>query len=123
MKGLLAIASGAALVLVSAPAVARHHGHDARHGHGGHRYGGHRYGERYEHHHGHAYRHYYRHHARYRIGYRFGPRYRYTVYTALPRTYVVRYHLRPRYRYVYTGGYIYVVDPVTWTVIRILNAY
>ena len=63
------------------------------------------------------------HHQAYRVGYKFGPRYRYTAYSALPRTYVTRYRLAPRYRYVYNGGYIYVVDPATYAVIRILNAF
>ena len=44
-------------------------------------------------------------------GYRFGPRYSYTSYNSLPRTYVSRYRLGPRYRYVYTDGYIYQVVP------------
>jgi hypothetical protein len=59
----------------------------------------------------------------YRVGYRFGPRYGYTAYGALPRTYVTRYRLSPRYRYVYTNGYIYQVDPVTYAITRILNAF
>ena len=58
----------------------------------------------------------------YRMGYRFGPRYSYTAYGALPRTYVTRYHLSPRYRYVYRDNYIYVVDPTTYAITRILNA-
>ena len=44
-------------------------------------------------------------------GYRFGPRYSYTSYRALPRTYVSRYDLDPDYRYVYSDNYIYVVNP------------
>jgi len=59
----------------------------------------------------------------YRMGYVFGPRYGYTAYDALPRTYVTRYHLAPRYRYVYQNGYIYQVDPTTYAVMRILNAF
>jgi hypothetical protein len=59
----------------------------------------------------------------YRMGYVFGPRYGYTAYGALPRTYVTRYHLAPRYRYVYQNGYIYQVDPTTYAVMRILNAF
>jgi hypothetical protein len=60
---------------------------------------------------------------RYTVGYVFGPRYGYTAYSALPRTYVTRYRLAPRYRYVYNGGYIYVVDPRTYAILRILNAF
>jgi Ni/Co efflux regulator RcnB len=59
---------------------------------------------------------------RYRVGYVFGPNYSYTSYRALPRRYVTRYRLAPRYRYVYNGGYIYVVDPRTYAIVRILNA-
>ena len=59
----------------------------------------------------------------YRRGYVFSPRYGYTAYDALPRTYVTRYHLAPRYRYVYQKGYIYQVDPTTYAVMRILNAF
>lgn len=90
-----------------------------------------------------AARHHYRHHARtcvrmhhghctayaavrtrhaYRVGYVFGPTYGYTAYSALPQPYVVRYHLSPDYRYVYSGNTIYVVDPATYAITRILNA-
>ena len=65
-------------------------------------------------------------HARrhaYDVGYRFGPSYGYTTYGALPRTYVTRYRLSPRYRYVYRDNYIYQVDPATYAVMRILNAF
>ena len=63
------------------------------------------------------------HPARYRVGYRFGPSYGYTSYSAIPRTYVSRYNLSPNYRYVYNpGGPVYVVDPATYAITRILNA-
>ena len=62
-------------------------------------------------------------HQAYRMGYRFGPNYDYTAYSALPHTYVTRYHLGPSYRYVYQNGYIYVVDPTTYAITRILNAF
>jgi hypothetical protein len=58
----------------------------------------------------------------YRVGYRFGPDYRYTAYSALPRTYVTRYRLSPNQRYVYRGNTIYVVDPATYAVTRVLNS-
>jgi hypothetical protein len=61
-------------------------------------------------------------HDRWRVGYRFGPDYSYTSYNAIPRTYVSRYNLNPRYRYVYqSGGPVYVVDPTTYAITRILN--
>jgi hypothetical protein len=61
-------------------------------------------------------------HGRYRVGYVFGPDYSYTTYSALPQPYVTRYHLSPDYRYVYRDNYIYVVDPTTYAITRILNA-
>jgi hypothetical protein len=61
-------------------------------------------------------------HNRYRVGYVFGPSYSYTEYSALPPVYVRRYDLTPRYRYVYRDNYIYVVDPTTYAITRILNA-
>jgi len=61
-------------------------------------------------------------HNRYRVGYVFGPSYTYTYLCALPPPYVTRYHLTPDYRYVYRDNYIYVVDPTTYAVTRILNA-
>ena len=61
-------------------------------------------------------------HAAWRSGYRFGPRYSYTAYDALPRTYVQRYDLNPDYRYVYRDNYIYVVNPRTYAVERIIDA-
>ena len=60
--------------------------------------------------------------TRYRVGYRFGPNYGYTAYSALPPTYVRRYRLNRDDRYVYSNGNIYVVDPTTYAVTRVLNA-
>jgi hypothetical protein len=62
-----------------------------------------------------------RHGMRYRTGYVFGPDYSYTAYSSLPQPYVTRYHLSPDYRYVYSGNTIYVVDPTTYAITRILN--
>ena len=50
------------------------------------------------------------------------PAIRYTSYRALPRTYVSRYDLSPNYRYVYQDNYIYVVNPRTYAVERIIDA-
>lgn len=61
--------------------------------------------------------------AAWRMGHVFGPNYGYTAYNALPHPYVVRYHLNPDYRYVYNNGYIYVVDPTTYAITRILQAF
>jgi hypothetical protein len=60
--------------------------------------------------------------AKWRVGHRFGPRYAYTSFGRIPRTYVVRYDLSPRYRYVYADNYIYVVDPKTYAIERIIYA-
>jgi len=63
-----------------------------------------------------------RRHAMWNTGYRFGPRYGYTSYRTLPRTYVRQYDLSPRYRYVYRDNYIYQVDPTTYAVTRVIDA-
>lgn len=60
--------------------------------------------------------------ALYRVGYRFTPRYAYTPYNSLPRTYVSRYNLNSNSRYVYRDNYIYVVNPRTNAVERIISA-
>jgi hypothetical protein len=61
-------------------------------------------------------------HAMWTTGYRFGPRYAYTSYRMLPRTYVSRYDLNPDYRYVYRDNYIYVVNPRTYAIERVIDA-
>lgn len=120
MKLHIALAGALSVALFATPAMsARHYGHHTGH-HSGHHAGhhsGHHYGRHYGHHYGHQYR-----HNRYRVGYVFGPSYGYTAYSALPQPYVTRYHLSPDYRYVYSGNTIYVVDPTTYAITRILNA-
>ena len=118
MMKILALAIGtAAVALSAAPASAnhgRHYAHHARtcakwrHGHC----------VRWE---NHGYAMSTARHARYKVGYRFGPSYGYTAYSALPQPYVTRYHLSPDYRYVYSGNTVYVVDPTTYAITRILN--
>jgi hypothetical protein len=111
MKMLLALAA-AAVVMSAAPAEARH----ARHAKA-------MVCAKYRHGHCVAYRTASaRQLAPYRVGYRFGPSYGYTSYNSLPRTYVSRYHLSPNYRYVYRNNTVYVVDPTTYAVTRILNS-
>ena len=39
----------------------------------------------------------------------------------LPHDYAVRYSLDPSGRYVYSNGYIYVVDPATYAVTRVID--
>lgn len=114
MKNMMFALGAAAVALSAAPADAqyRHHGRQCatwRHGHCV-RWMNHGY-----------YRSMDR-HNRYRVGYVFGPDYSYTEYSAIPRTYVSRYRLNPDYRYVYRNDQIYVVDPTTYAITRILNA-
>jgi hypothetical protein len=65
-----------------------------------------------------------RHHnvTTYRVGYAFGPTYTYTDYGALPQPIVTRYHLRNNFRYVNDNGYVYVVNPHTYRVVRVIRA-
>jgi hypothetical protein len=61
--------------------------------------------------------------APYAIGYAFTPTYAYTPYSALPQPLVTYYHLDPNGRYVYSNGYVYVVDPTTYAVTRVLDMF
>lgn len=60
--------------------------------------------------------------ARYRVGYRFGPSYAYVPVAQLPQPIVTQYSLSPDYRYVYRDNYVYVVDPKTYAVTRVIDA-
>jgi len=118
LKFVLAIGA-AATALSAGPAFAKHYDHGYRH-HA-------RSCEKWRHGHcvrwdNHGYRVSSARQAAWRSGYRFGPRYSYTAYDALPRTYVQRYDLNPDYRYVYRDNYIYVVNPRTYAVERIIDA-
>lgn len=57
----------------------------------------------------------------YHVGYSFGPDYTYTEFSALPQPVVTRYHLRESYRYVDMNGYVYVVSPSTYRVVRVIR--
>jgi hypothetical protein len=57
----------------------------------------------------------------YAVGYVFGSHYAYTTVGGLPRPVVTYYHLNPDERYVYRSGYVYVVDPTTWAVTRVID--
>jgi hypothetical protein len=59
----------------------------------------------------------------YATGYVFGPTYSYTPYSALPQPIVTYYKLAPDGRYVYTNGYVYIVDPTTGAVTKVLDTY
>src|SRR6476661_6463566 len=69
---------------------------------------------RWHHHHCVAWR------SRYAVGYAFGPSFAYTDYGALPVPIVHRYHLRDNFRYVNQNGYVYVVNPRTYRVVRVI---
>jgi hypothetical protein len=57
----------------------------------------------------------------YRVGYNFGPNYSYVDIGSLPPPIVSRYHLRPTFRYVNRDGYVYVVNPNTYRVVRVIS--
>ena len=61
--------------------------------------------------------------APYKVGYVFGPDYSYTTYTTLPQPLVTYYHLDSNGRYVYSDGYVYVVDPTTYAVTRVIDMF
>ena len=51
----------------------------------------------------------------------FGPNYTYYApFSTIPQTVVTQYHLTPSYRYVTADGYVYVVDPHTYAVTRVI---
>lgn len=58
--------------------------------------------------------------SRYNVGYLFGPRYQYVDVAGIPAPIVTRYHLGPNYRYVNENGYVYVVNPRTYRVVRVI---
>ena|SRR5207237_4494529 len=55
------------------------------------------------------------------VGYVFPQNYTYTEYSALPQPIVTQYHLSPDYRYISADGYVYVVDPHTYAVTRVIG--
>ncbi len=101
-KALFALGVAATALVASAPATARH----------AHQYACTRYR------HGHCVAMH-----RYNVGYAFGPSYSYVDMGALPGTVVTRYHLGPRFRYVHENGVIYVVNPRTYRVVRVIPGY
>jgi hypothetical protein len=101
-KALLALSVATAAIVASAPAEARH----------AHQYACTRYR------HGHCVAMH-----RYNVGYVFGPRYSYVGIAALPGPIVTRYRLGHNFRYVQENGFIYVVNPRTYRVVRVIPAY
>jgi hypothetical protein len=59
----------------------------------------------------------------YATGYVFGPSSTYTSYSDLPQPVVSYYKLSPDEKYVYREGYVYVVDPSTGAVTRVIDTY
>ena len=59
--------------------------------------------------------------APYAVGYVFGPNYTYTAVSDIPQPVVSYYKLDPNGRYVYSNGYVYVVDPATYAVTRVID--
>lgn len=61
--------------------------------------------------------------APYAVGYVFGPDYGYTTYTNIPNQVTGYYHLDSNGRYVYSNGYVYVVDPTSYAVTRVIDTW
>jgi hypothetical protein len=59
----------------------------------------------------------------YKVGYVFGPNYSYTTLTDIPEQVVTYDKLGSTDRYVYNNGYVYVVDPTTYAVTRVIDTY
>ena len=55
------------------------------------------------------------------VGHVFGPDYSYVDVNALPQPVVTRYHLGPNFRYVNENGSVYVVNPNTYRVVRVIS--
>lgn len=55
------------------------------------------------------------------VGYVFPKNYTYTEYNTLPQTVVTENHLTPDERYVSADGYVYVVNPSTYAVTRVIT--
>ena len=55
------------------------------------------------------------------VGYDFGPRHAFLDLGALPHIVVTRYHLGPDFRYVNENGRVYVVNPHTYRVVRVIT--
>lgn len=55
------------------------------------------------------------------VGYVFPKGYTYTDLSAIPQTVVTQYSLSPDEHYVYSNGYVWVVDPNTNAVTRVIT--
>ena len=61
------------------------------------------------------------HKVKYKVGYVFGPTYTYTPIADIPQTVVTQYSLSPDYKYVSADGSIYVVDPHSYAVTKVIT--
>lgn len=57
------------------------------------------------------------------VGYVYGPNYAYTTLSDIPQPVVTYYHLDTNGRYVYNDGYLYIVDPTTGAVTKVVDTY
>jgi hypothetical protein len=57
----------------------------------------------------------------YKVGYVFDKTYTYTPISDVPQPVVTYYKLGPDERYVYVNGYVYVIDPATGAVTRVID--
>jgi len=55
------------------------------------------------------------------VGFVFPKDYTYTQFNTIPQTVVTQYSLSPDARYVSTDGYIYVVDPNSYAVTKVIT--
>lgn len=111
MKGLVLACAAAAFTLTDVPAAAQHYTRQAacdqwRHGHCAS---------------WHSMTHRETKAPRYSVGYNFGPHYSYVGTGALPQGLVSRYHLGPGFRYVNADGRVYIVNPHTYRVVRVIT--
>jgi hypothetical protein len=59
--------------------------------------------------------------AGFAVGHEFGPNYSYVDLGTLPQPVVTEYHLGPNFRYVNENGFVYVVNPNTYRVVRVIR--
>lgn len=57
------------------------------------------------------------------VGYVYGPTYSYTTLSDIPQPVVSYYKLGSSMRYVYSDGYLYEIDPATYTVTKVIDTY
>jgi hypothetical protein len=57
------------------------------------------------------------------VGYVYGPNYSYTAVSDIPQEVVTYYKLGSDEHYVYSDGYVYVVDPTSGAVTKVIDTY